>query len=208
MNDKTVAVRTFSLLLITLAAYFLLWQTLTLYFTLPVYYYGRLIELLAILLFAALACCTPMRFEQMGIVVPKGLLLRSLCAGSGVALLFILALALAGSLVGNTPFFSLSINGDISRVTYVLVAPLQEILSKSVMYYSFERCLDGKHPHLTNLLCALTFAVFHVVYGLRMMLLAMTLSLLTGWLFRKFRCVWGCAVVHFSLGFFPLCFGF
>jgi hypothetical protein len=57
-------------------------------------------------------------------------------------------------------------------------------------------------------LCALVFGIFHVVYGIRMMLLAMLLTVLTGWMFRLARCVWGCAIVHFVLGFFPGCFGF
>ena len=208
MTDKSVAVRTFSFLLITMAVYFLLWQTLSLYFDLPVYYYGRLIELLAILLFALLALTIPLRFEDMGILVPKGLLLRSLAVGGGIALLFVILLYTVATVFGETPRFTLAVRGDISRVTYILVAPLQEVLSKSVMYYSFELCLDKSHPHLTNMLCALTFAVFHVVYGLQMMLLAMALSLITGWIFHRLRCVWGCAVIHFALGFFPRCFGF
>lgn len=208
MADKGVAVKTFSFLLATMAVYFLLWQALSLYFELPVYYYGRLIELLAILLFAVLALTTPMRFEDMGILVPRGVLFRSLAVGGAISLGFTLLLATVAALVGKTPLFSLAVRGDISRVTYVLVAPMQEVLSKSVMYYSFELCLEGKHPHLTNLLCALTFAVFHVVYGLQMMLLAMALSLITGWIFQHIRCVWGCAVIHFALGFFPRCFGF
>ena len=40
-----------------------------------------------------------------------------------------------------------------------------------------------------------------------MMLLAMLLTLVTGAMFRRVRCVWGCAVAHFAFGFFPLCFG-
>ena len=208
MTDKGVAVKTFSFLLATMAVYFLLWQAFSLYFELPVYYYGRLIELLAILLFALLALTTPMRFENMGILVPRGVLFRSLAVGGAVSLGFTLLLATVAALMGKTPLFSLAVRGDISRVTYVLVAPMQEVLSKSVMYYSFELCLEEKHPRITNLLCALTFAVFHVVYGLQMMLLAMALSLITGWIFQRIRCVWGCAVIHFALGFFPRCFGF
>lgn len=208
MEDKSATVRTFSFLLITLTAYYLLWQFFSARTELPVYYYGRLIELLSIGLFAALAIWTPMRFEQMGILVPKRVLFCSLAVGGAVALGFALLLGLVAALRGHTPLFSPAINGDISRVTYILVAPLQEILAKSVMYYSFELCFDGKHPHAVNAMCALSFALFHVVYGLRMMLLSMLLCLITGWMFRRFRCVWGCAVVHFSLGFFPPCFGF
>lgn len=200
--------RTFSFLIVTMAVYFLLWQAISQRITLPAYYYARLIELLAIALFTALALFTPMEFDKMGIIVPRGVLLRSLAFGGALSLLVILLLAVAAAAMGHEPLFSLSVREDISRVTYILVAPLQEVLSKSVMYYSFERCFDFKHPHRTNCLCALTFGIFHVVYGLRMMLLAMALSLLTGWIFRKYRCVWGCAATHFALGFFPACFGF
>ena len=207
MQPSTVT-RTFCFLIVTMSAYLLLWQAISQHYTLPTYYYARLIELLAIGLFIALALFTPMKFSEMGLLVPHRLLLRSLALGGALSLFVILLLAGAAAAMGHTPLFSLTVPGDISHTTYILVAPLQEVLSKSVMYYSFERCFDFKHPHLTNLLCALTFGIFHVVYGLRMMLLAMALSLLTGWLFRKYRCVWGCAAVHFSLGFFPTCFGF
>ena len=208
MGEKKHAVYTLSLFLVTLAVYFPLCALLRAGGDPPVYYYGRLIELLSILLFAALAVATPMKFADMGIVVPRGLLLRSLSAGVGIALAFAALLAAAAAFFGHAPLFSFAVRGDISRATYILVAPLQEVLGKSAMYYSFELCFDRAHPHLANGLCAVTFALFHAVYGPRMMLLAALLSLVTGWLFQKYRCVWGCAAVHFALGFLPPCFGF
>ncbi len=208
MNEKSTAVRTFSFLLVTLAIYFLIWQFLCVRMTLPVYYYARLIELLGIFLFAALALFTPMRFEKMGIAVPRGVLFRSLAMGGAVALFAVFVLALGSALLGHTPIVSLTVRGDISHLTYFLVAPLQEVLAKSVMYYSFEMVLGEEHPVAVCALSALVFGIFHVVYGFSMMLLAMALSLLTGWMFRRVRCVWGCALAHFACGFFPICFGF
>lgn len=208
MEQKSNAVKTLSFLVITLAVYLLLWQLLTRYFDLPVYYYARLIELLALGLFIALALHTPMRFCEMGIVVPRDILMRSLAAGGAIALLVFTALGLLRVRLGGMPLFSWHVSGDISRVTYILVAPLQEILAKSVMLYSFELCFEGRHPHLANLMSGLTFAAFHVVYGFPMMVLAMLLALFTGWLFLRVRCVWGCALAHFALGFLPACFGF
>ncbi|MBE6702721.1 MAG: CPBP family intramembrane metalloprotease [Ruminococcaceae bacterium] len=206
-SEKTAAVRAFSLLLITICVYLLLWQALCVKIQLPVYYYGRLIELLGIGLFIALSLCTPMHFEEMGIVTDGKTLLRSLSLGGGIALLLVGVLAAIGSLRGTDPLFSWHIAGDISRATYFLVAPLQEILAKSVMYYSFELCLGREHPFRVVLLSAFVFGIFHVVYGIQMMLLSMLLTLLTGWMFHRVRCVWGCALAHFAFGFFPLCFG-
>ena len=197
-----------ALLVGTLALYLLLWQYLSPRFSLPVYYYGRMIEVLATLLFLLLALFTPMDFAQMGILSPRATLLRSLAAGGGVALLVVVGLALFSLATRGGISFSWQVAGGISRATYILVAPFQEILAKSVMLYSLERCFDGKHPHAANLLAALVFGAFHVVYGLRMMLLAMLLCYTTGLLFLRCRSVWGCAVMHFALGFFPPCFGF
>ena len=205
MEKERSAVRTLVLLLVTLAVYLLLWQTLSAFFDLPLYYYSRLIEALALLLFAALALTTPMRFEEMGIVVPARLLFRSLALGGGVALTVAAGLFLVAR--GRPDFaFSWHMWGDISRMTYFAVAPFQEILGKSVMLYSFEM-ITGRRGPLSVFLSALTFGIFHVVYGLRMMLLSMLLMLLTGWLFHRERCVWGCAVAHFACGFLPACFG-
>ncbi len=208
MNERIKGgVLSLAFLVVTLSVYLILWQLSVLYFDLPVYYYARLIELLATLLFLSLVIATPMKFEQMGILTSKGTLFRSLALGGGIALLAVLSFALLGLVKGTDPLFSWHVTGDISRVTYFAVAPFQEILSKSVMFYSFELAFDMKHPHYANLLAALVFGAFHVVYGIKMMLLAMLLSLLTGLLFMRERCVWGCALTHFAFGFFPLCFG-
>lgn len=208
MNDKTAAVKTLSFLVVTLSLYLILWQLILTRMEFPVYYYARLIELMGIGLFTALAIHTPMRFEEMGIVTDRTTLFRSLSLGGGIALLLICLLTVGGMSRGSSPLFSWQLSEDVSRITYLLVAPLQEILAKSVMYYSFELCFGKEHPHLVNLMSALVFGAFHVVYGIRMMLLAMALTLLTGWMFRRVRCVWGCALAHFSFGFFPACFGF
>ena len=206
--EERAAVKTLSFLVITIGIYLLLWQTICTRVELPVYYYGRLIELLGIGLFIVLALHTPMRFEEMGIVTSRKTLFRSLAVGGAVALFVFCALAAASKILCGFPSFSWYVRGDISRVTYFLVAPLQEILAKSVMYYSFELCFGRDRPVLIVLMSAAVFGIFHVVYGIRMMLLAMALTVLTGWMFRRVRCVWGCALAHFALGFLPACFGF
>ena len=201
------AVKTLAYLVITIGVYLLLWQTVLTRFELPDYYYGRLIELLGMGLFIALALHTPMKFEEMGIVTDKKTLFRSLALGGGIALAALGLFAAIGALIHSDPLFSWHVSGDISRVTYFLVAPMQEILAKSVMYYSFELCFGRDHPVFIIAMCALTFGIFHVAYGIRMMLLAMALTVLTGVMFRRVRCVWGCALTHFAFGFLPLCFG-
>ena len=208
MQKQSTALKTLSFLLVTIGLYLLLWQLFSFYFDLPDYYYGRLIELLGIGLFIALAVATPMRFEEMGIVTDRKTLFRSLALGGAVALGVFAFCAAVGSIKGLDPLFSWNVRGDISRVTYIVVAPLQEILAKSVMYYGFELCFGREHPHITNLMSVLTFGIFHVAYGIDMMLPAMALTLVTGWIFHRFRCVWGCALAHFAFGFFPICFGF
>ena len=206
--QERYAVKTLTLLTVTLSLYLILWQVLSGLFDLPIYYYGRLIELLALGLFAALAILTPMKFEDMGILVPKKTLFRSLALGLTVGLGFVAFLAVSRAVLGLKVPFSWHIRGDISRATYFLVAPFQEILAKSVMLYSFELVFECRHPRLANVMSALVFGAFHVVYGIKMMLLAAALSLVTGVMFRRERCVWGCAVAHFACGFFPACFGF
>lgn len=206
MEKERAAVRTLVLLLVTLAIYLLLWQVLSAFYAWPLYYYSRLIEVLALFLFAALALTTPMRFEEMGIAVSARVLFRSLALGGGVALTVAAGLFLVSR--GQPEHaFSWHVRGDIARMTYFVVAPFQEILGKSVMLYSFE-LVTRRRGAAATALSALTFGVFHVVYGVRMMLLSMVLMLLTGWLFHKERCVWGCAVAHFACGFLPACFGF
>ena len=60
---ERAGVRALSALLVTMAVYLILWQLAARYVTVPVYYYGRLIEILALLLFAVLAAITPITGE-------------------------------------------------------------------------------------------------------------------------------------------------
>ena len=92
MEEKKAAVKTLSFLVVTIGVYLLLWQTACTRVQLPVYYYGRLIELLGIGLFIALALHTPMRFEEMGILASRRVLFHSLALGGAVALGFFLLL--------------------------------------------------------------------------------------------------------------------
>lgn len=196
-----------SYLFVLLAIYLLLWQALARQVALPTFFYGRLIELLGMLTFIVLALTAPLRFEKMGIVGAPDCTIDSLTLGALLSACFLAALIGFRLLTGATLTFSWHIRGDISRLTYFLVAPFQEILAKSVLLYGLEIALDDR-KHLANLLAALTFSALHVVYGIGMMLAALSLSLITGILFQKKRSVWGPALLHFVCGFFPTCLGF
>jgi hypothetical protein len=205
--QERVGVRALSALLVTMAVYLLIWQLLVSYVALPIYFYGRLIEVLAMILFVVLATVTPMRFDKMGIAVSRGVLVRSLATGAVLSLLFVVFLMTASLLRHGSVLFDAHLTDDVSQLTYFLVAPFQEILAKSVMLYSFEMIFGEKHPHLAVLMSSLMFGAFHVVYGIRMMVLAILLSLVTGEMFLRERCVWGCGLLHFACGFFSAGFG-
>ena len=206
-ENTTLTARIFSYLFALLTVYLLLWQAIEAHLTLPTYLYGRLIEVLGLLTFIVLALTAPLRFEEMGIVTSPACTLTSLGIAAALSAAFLAALAVGRLLTGAPLTFSWHIRGDISRFTYFMVAPLQEILAKSVLLYGLELALP-RHPRAANLLAALTFAALHVVYGIGMMAAALALSLITGILFQKKRSVWGPALLHFVCGFFPLCLGF
>ena len=207
LKKSKYAPKIFSYLFVLLSFYLLLWQFLIRHIALPTYFYGRLIEVLGVSVFILLALTVPLRFEKMGIVCTPDCISDSLSLGALLSAFFLGTLLLYRLLSGLPPTFSWHIRGDISRLTYFLVAPFQEILSKSVLLYAFEIALDDR-PRTANLLAALTFAALHVAYGIAMMLAAFALSLITGAMFQKKRSVWGPALLHFICGFFPTCLGF
>lgn len=207
MENTRLGTRILSYLFVLLTGYLLLWQWLDAQIKLPTYFYGRLIEVLGFFTFIVLALSAPLRFEKMGIVSPLDHTIESLTWGALLSSLFLAALLAFRLLTGLPLTFFWHIQGDISRLTYFLVAPLQEILSKSVLLYGLELALTNR-PRTANLLAALSFAALHVVYGIGMMLAALALSLVTGALFQKTRSVWGGALLHFVCGFFPTCLGF
>ena len=207
MEKTTHGTKILSYLFVLLSGYLLIWQLLDRHLTLPTYFYGRLIELLGTVTFILLALTVPLRFDKMGILSPTATLMDSLTVANLLSTFFLAALIAYRLLAGLPLTLSWHIMGDISRLTYFLVAPFQEILSKSVLLYGLEIALEN-HKHAANLLAALTFAALHVVYGIDMMLAALALSLVTGAMFQRHRSVWGPALLHFICGFFPTCLGF
>ena len=139
--EERKAVASLGLLSAVLALYLFFWKLSETFFPLPIHFYARLIEVLALALFATLAVFAPMSFSEMGILVPRRTLFRSLLLGGMLSLVFVGILIQARLLLGGVPgqpFFSMALSGDIARCTYFLVAPMQEVLAKSALLYACE----------------------------------------------------------------------
>jgi membrane protease YdiL (CAAX protease family) len=108
--------------------------------------------------------------------------------------------------VAGLPFFEWKFS-DHSQFTYIIVAPFQEFFSKGFLLVSLMR-IYGKDARILPIsVSSLMFASMHVNYGIGMMAFAFILNFSTGWLFLRDKTLWGCAIIHFCLGYFSTSFG-
>ncbi|MDR0990342.1 MAG: PAS domain S-box protein [Propionibacteriaceae bacterium] len=199
------------------AAYLIIWQLLAAFMVVPNWLMARVMELLAIGLAVFTLTKTSMTFTDVGLKAPPGRLRGTLLRGVSIGLGVIAVLAAARividtvdpALTSGLPFFSFYWN-EIWQITYFVVAPLQEFLAKGIVLVALLRiyATETRELHfLPIMVSSLVFAALHANYGIGMMAGAFSLCFATGWLYLKDRNIWGCAIIHFCLGFFATCFG-
>lgn len=77
---------------------------------------------------------------------------------------------------------------------------------------SRERALQGRaagagNIHITVWVTSIFFFILHLQYPFYYMIGAIVLCVGTGYLYEKYRNIWGAVLIHFTLGFLPRCIG-
>lgn len=84
---------------------------------------------------------------------------------------------------------------------------VQGFISKNVIQNTIVRIFNRKKPFIAILTTSIMFMTLHFQYGLMMMISAFILCIFLRYLYVKDDNIWGCSLVHFTVGFFPICFG-
>ncbi len=156
---------------------------------------------------------TTMKINFNDILVTKEDFKRTLIRASIISVFMIIAMILIRIVRGSfndkiaaRPYFKLYLNVR-TRWFYPLNAFFQEVFIKAFVQNNV-RILAGKdNIHFTVWITSLFFFVLHTSYPLYYMTSAGLFCVATGYFYEKNRNVWGCALLHFVIGFMPRALG-
>ena len=96
--------------------------------------------------------------------------------------------------------------GWVTVLSYLFVAPMQELIARGFLQTSMENFLTGRHrTAIAIVLTAAQFGVVHLHFSFSTGIIAMISGLLFGALFARQRTLLGASLTHFILG--TLAFG-
>lgn len=179
---------------------------------------SRFLELMAIADMLALMLTGCLKFSEMGLKIRPGtgrrMFLRAILIAAGIcglmyAARFILQ-ATAFPQLSEQPVFGLYINIP-HRLLYPLTAVVQEFCVKGIVQNMFEKilvCPKRDKKRITVLIVTgVVFFLLHLGYNPLYALGAGLFCFLTGFIYRMDGSIWGCAIIHFAIGFLPRCVG-
>lgn len=176
-------------------------------------YTSRWVEISNIIQIFLFTKFAPFKMRRMGLKATKeelkGALMRGgrISLGIAVGIVIVrLVLTCFDPSISGRPWFKPDFLYQ-TRWLYLLVVIIQEFLSKGLLQEKFKELFGPGHLHLSIWACGISFFMFHFGYPLYFMAGAALLSVVTGYIYEKDRCIWGCVLIHFCLGFLPRAMG-
>ncbi|MBQ8085538.1 MAG: CPBP family intramembrane metalloprotease [Lachnospiraceae bacterium] len=156
---------------------------------------------------------TTMKINYKDILITKEEMKRTLIRAGIISIFMILTMIVIRIVKGyynpkvaERPYFKLYLTVR-TRWFYPVNAFLQEVFIKAFMQDNI-RIMAGKdNIHYTVWLTSLYFFVLHMSYPLYYMVIAGMFCVATGYFYEKNRNIWGCALLHFVIGFMPRALG-
>lgn len=108
--------------------------------------------------------------------------------------------------VAERPFFGLYFWYH-TRWFYPINSFLQELFIRLVIQDNLKKLEDESTRYASLMLTAFFFASLHMAYPWYMMAGTAVYCIVTGYLYDKYKCIYGLSIIHFAAGFLPRCFG-
>ncbi|MFZ4437054.1 MAG: CPBP family intramembrane glutamic endopeptidase [Syntrophales bacterium] len=90
---------------------------------------------------------------------------------------------------------------DFSYIAYIIVAPLQELITRGTVQSTLERLFVGRNSGLLAILVtAFLFGSLHVYSSLNLAISAVLTSCLWGWMYNRQKNLLGVSISHFLIG--------
>ena len=94
-----------------------------------------------------------------------------------------------------------------TRWFYPVNSFLQECFIRLVIQDNLRKLEDESTKNQSLLLTAFFFCSLHMAYPWYMMVGTALYCAVTGYLYNKYKCIYGLTIIHFTAGFLPRCFG-
>lgn len=179
----------------------------------PKGYTSRMVELIGALLIFIFMKFTPLRLRPTGLVAPaekvKKTIIRCGLICLGILTIMVLTrivLQRTNGEMANRPWFGLYLNVSM-RWLYPVTVVVQEFFAKGFIQENMKRFLRRQNPFLAIVASSMLFVTLHLGYPLYYMICAGILCFVTGYIYEKDRSIWGCAMIHFCIGFLPRAIG-
>ena len=211
INDGTYL----CLVLIFLIAFIqITWKILTLLFPFLTPEYGsKYIEAIMCVAMVFLWKTTDFVQPWLGMKVEKSAIRKTVATCVLIAVAITAVYVIARLILQNfvpeiaaRPFFRTYIHVKLRRI-YFLTVIVQEILSKSVLQYTLEKCLPKNKWKTAILASAAIFGMLHIHQTPYYIIGSMILATVSGIIYHKQGNNWAVSTLHFFLAFLPRCFG-
>lgn len=123
---------------------------------------------------------------------------------TGVVILLITLLKIWA--VNNWPLFAGYAIIDFNEIgwpfySYLLVAPIQEFITRGVLQSTVERIMPGKYNWLWAIIVSsCLFGAFHIFYSFNLAVLTIGSGFLWGFMYARHRNIIGISISHFAIG--------
>ena len=92
---------------------------------------------------------------------------------------------------------------------YLFSAFLQEFLARGVIQTSVKHLMHIRFQTISSIiLTSLLFMLMHLPFGFIFMMGAFLLSIALGIIYEQQKSIWGCAFLHWSVGYLAMCLFF
>lgn len=204
----------FAGIIICISVYLSIWSLLKFTLKLPLGTsdYTKMIEGITLLLFLEIVFFTSFSLKDVGIIPRKSQILKNIKQTMLIALIAcgVLVITKEIMLLLGLPVKQYFIGGSTrGAYVYVFTAFLQEFLARGVIQTSVKHLMHVRFQTISGIiLTSLLFMLMHLPFGFIFMLGAFILSIALGILFEQQKTIWGCAFLHWSVGYLAMCLFF
>lgn len=204
----------FAGIIVCTSIYLSIWSLLrfTLHISLSTADYARMIEGITLLLFMEIIFFTSFSLRDVGLIPKRSRVLKNIKQTLLIAVIACGALAIGKEilLLAGFPVKQYFIGGSPrGAYTYLFSAFLQEFLARCVIQTSVKHLMHIRFQTISSIiLTSLLFMLMHLPFGFIFMMGAFLLSIALGILYEQQKSIWGCAFLHWSVGYLAMCLFF
>lgn len=164
------------------------------------------IEAISLLIILRIVWLSKLHIRDFGLTLKgwKRSAMESLLVSGGVIVLLVILKLMAfkylPDLFRERKIFDLSLFG-IPYITYIVVAPLQEFISRGVIQGTLAKLLDIRHKGFISILVTtMLFGAMHMMSSFNLAMASIVMGWIWGWMYHRQQNLVGVSLSHFLVG--------